>query len=78
MTAQEKLKRIEDSPSAAQSHFEAEPAASDINDAVSRLVNGPSKEYEVCVYICIFIYRVTHLLAEKVMLTSVLTHTEVI
>ena len=40
---------MDDSPSAAQSHFEEEqPAASDINDAVSRLVNGPSKEYEVC------------------------------
>ena len=48
MTTQEKLKRMDDSPSAAQSHFEEEQPGSDINDAVSRLVNGPSKEYEVC------------------------------
>ena len=43
---------MEDSPSAAQSHFEEEQPGSNINDAVSRLVNGPSKEYEVCVCAC--------------------------
>merc|ERR1719219_3107602 len=44
---QEKLKRIDESP---MDHVDDEPSpgVSDISDAVSRLVNGPSKEYEVC------------------------------
>ena len=38
---QEKLRRLDD-------RNEEPSAGGDINDAVSRLVNGPSKEYEVC------------------------------